>query len=754
MRKIFAHIDYIFAEKSFFLTMKHQCISHVKRLADGRWIIQSNEEHQRNVAIMASGFARCLGLPEWGYTLGLLHDEGKKRESFQCYIRKESGYDHTAKAEETDHSHAFVGGILTRETYGNDSAITSLLANQIASHHRGLYNYDELDCVLHKPLPADFVKCLHSDNSGELARELKEFVVRHKPAKCDYNHLARVLFSCLVDADYLDTERFMNEEAARLRGSRRSLGELLPMLESHIESLATRPGDVNSLRRQVQQRCREVAASGRGAYSLTVPTGGGKTLASVLWALRHAIHNGQRRVIIAIPYTSIIVQTAATLKRIFGEENVLEHHSGFDPDSITNPHLRNRAKLATENWDYPIVVTTNVQLFESIYSNKPSACRKLHNIAGSVIILDEAQTLPTQFLQPIVDSLKAYHKLMGASVLFTTASQPVLSGEIVGCNPSVRFSAFGHVTEIIPAEYRLSERLRRVEINTAPTALTHDDIAAAMCLHRRVLCVVNTRSDAKEVFNRLPVDGSCFHLSRMMCAEHLRSTIDEIKHILGSNDNSPIRVVATQLIEAGVDIDFPVVMRQEAGLDSVLQAAGRCNREGRQDKGKVTVFRIEGRLLRGHIKDANEARKSLPRDSDWLAAGTMAKYFEQLYSRCDSFDKHGIAELLYNPREMCFEDAARHFRLIEDNGVNVIVNFGKAAALIEQLKLNGIDYSLMKQLAAYSVTVHDNDFKELLSTGSASEVVEGVFFIDDASLYSSKVGLQAGNKNFDEIMII
>ena len=215
-----------------------------------------------------------------------------------------------------------------------------------------------------------------------------------------------------------------------------------------------------------------------------------------------------------------------------------------------------------------------------MYANKPSVCRKLHNIVNSVIILDEVQTLPTDFLMPIVNVLKTYQKVFNTSILFTTASQPVLCGTIVGCNELVKFPAIDKITEIIPEDYNLHEILRRVNFTIAEKALTYDKLATEITKHRRILCVVNTRKDAKEIFERLPNEGHTYHLSRMMCPAHIKKVIAEIKQALQNDENSVIRVIATQLIEAGVDIDFPVVFRQEAGLDSVLQAAGRCNREG------------------------------------------------------------------------------------------------------------------------------------------------------------------------------
>ena len=278
--------------------------------------------------------------------------------------------------------------------------------------------------------------------------------------------------------------------------------------------------------------------------------------------------------------TSIIAQTAAILKNIFGEDNVLEHHSDFNIEDIKDDNFRQMTKLATENWDYPIIVTTNVQLFESMFDNRPSKCRKLHNICNSVIILDEVQTLPSEFLLPIVDSLKTYNKLFNTSILLTTASQPVLSGEIKGCNYTVRLEGIDKITEIIPLNFNLHKKLHRAEISVDNTISTYGDVANFMKQHTRVLCIVNTRNDAKKIFDLLPNEGITLHLSKMMCPAHIKQTITQLKDALKDNRKSIIRVVSTQLIEAGVDIDFPIVLRQEAGLDSVLQAAGRCNREG------------------------------------------------------------------------------------------------------------------------------------------------------------------------------
>ena len=721
------------------------CISHVRLNSSGEVeSIQSNEEHLSGVANLAERFANEFGMGSWGRVLGLLHDKGKERKAFQDYIKKNSGYDSTIQYP-TEHTHAFVGGVIAKSLYGK--AATDLLCNQIVSHHTGLHDYYEMDGILNKEIPLGVNQSVEKIglNKPPFALDLK-----------DFNHLSRMLFSCLVDADYLDTELFMDEESARKRINDIKLESLLPLLETYIDNLQTcsAESEVNAIRRLVQERCVSTADMAKGFYSLTVPTGGGKTLSSLVWALRHAVHNGMKRIIIAIPYTSIIVQTASILKKIFGEDSVLEHHSNFDPQSVKK-EFRHKAKLATENWDYPIVVTTNVQLFESMFSNKPSDCRKLHNIVNSVIILDEVQTLPTDYLQPIVDALKSYQRMFGISVLFTTASQPVLSGLIEGCKPRAAFKGIDNIMEIIPKEYALHDRLRRVRLDIDNTGSKYDEIANRLSRHDKVLCIVNTRNDAREIFKCLPKEGLTIHLSRMMCPRHISKAIQEIKQALSDNSETVIRVVATQLIEAGVDIDFPVVYRQEAGLDSILQAAGRCNREGKLDIATTYVFSLSvEHKLYGSIIDANNARLNMVNVNDWFAPETMTEYFRQLYCRKETFDKKDLKTLLYKPTEMCFAEAAKEFKLIEETGKTVYVNMDDSLELVERLKNDGITYSLMKKLSQYSVNIHERDFLKLLSYGAIEEVIEGIYVVNDQAQYDENIGLRLDNHWMNEILTI
>lgn len=739
------------------MSITRMYISHLyKDPETNNWVIQTNSQHQNGVADLAESFAGKIGLPSWGKALGLLHDKGKERNAFQYYIRKINGIPCDELKPEDEHNHAYVGGLFAQKLMGN--SVTNLLVNQIISHHTGLHDYTDVETILRtKTLPDEINK--ENIDTATLHNEIQHSLLCNCVENLRHlHHLSRMLFSCLIDADRLDTERFMNPESWNLRQEQSTIASLLPLLESYIHNLQSHSADtpVNLIRKEIQEKCVEASVGEKGFYSLTVPTGGGKTLSSLLWAMNHAVRHNMSRIIIAIPYTSIISQTASLLKRIFGENNVLEHHSGVNPYDVQDTELREKIILATENWDSPVIVTTNVQLFESMFSNKPGNCRKLHNIVNSVIILDEVQTLPTDFLRPIVDAMTAYQKLFGVSFLFTTASQPVLSGLIEGVNPNVGFTGIESIKEIIPTDMMLHHRLRRVKLIIDDSGLTYDEIAAKLSGYEKVLCIVNTRQDAKEIYDRLPSDGIKIHLSKMMCPDHIDETIARIRTILKDGTQPILRVVSTQLVEAGVDIDFPVVFRQEAGLDSILQAAGRCNREGLEKTGHTFVFSLspEGRKPFGVIADANNARLNLPADSDWFAPAVMYEYFCQLYSRKNTFDKKDIKHYLYKPDEICFETASNLFHLIDDDGINVIVNRKNSLDLVNRLKEEGCTYTLMKQLARYSVNIRRTDFRKLAEYGAVKEIIEGVYVVTDSAQYDNATGLSLGNHWLEEILMI
>lgn len=734
-------------------------ISHI-RTSD--LAIQTNDEHSRGVAERAERFTQEIGMLGWGRFLGELHDKGKEKYDFQTYIRimnempAESSTYH-------DKTHAYVAALLAKKLF---PAGYPFVAYALAGHHAGMPDYLLLEELLKKPLPAE----VSLDNLPEHPELPVSLLGSMKGNPYMLNHLLRMLYSCLVDADYLDTECFMLQEQARLRGNQTRLSELLFRLEAYLERLAVQSPDtpVNRIRKQVQDACRQSAERPVGVYSLTVPTGGGKTLASMLWALLHAVKHGKKRIVLSIPYTSIITQTAAVLRQIFGEENVLEHHSNLQLDGQeVDEESALRKKLATENWDFPIIVTTNVQLLESMYASHPAACRKLHNLANSVILFDEAQTLPGERLQPIVDALKTYQQLFGVSLLFTTASQPTLEGVREGHAEALL--GFDRIEEIIPASWNLHEQLKRVRLHFREDAMDYESIAFELMQQHRVLCIVNTRKDAVEIFSRLSdsEEGALhFHLSRMMCAEHLDKNLQEIKEALKRDESTSIRVVSTQLVEAGVDMDFPVVFRQEAGLDSVLQAAGRCNREGRlPELGQTEVFRLEGRPVPpGTLNFANQARLNMAVPDDWFAPQAMTDYFTHFYQLIPTFDKPeviggvkwNLQQSLYapkHPRELMFDTADQVFRLIDSKGYPVVVPYGESPELMERLENGELNAALFRKLNRYTVQLTERDFKEFLSSGML-EAVHGLYLLKDSAQYDDKVGLKRDNHWINETLIL
>lgn len=728
-------------------------ISHIRKedLA-----IQTNEEHSRGVAELAERFTQALGMPGWGTFLGQLHDKGKEKKDFQTYIRLMNALP-TASRTYHDKTHAYVGALLAKRLF---PAGYLFVAYALAGHHAGMPDCTSLEELLKKDLPEE-VSCDGLPDVPAPPTFLRQM------QSSDVNHLFRMLYSCLVDADFLDTEHFMLPQQARLRGNQKSLTDLLPMLEAHLQNLAEHSADtpVNRIRKQVQEVCRQAAERPSGVYSLTVPTGGGKTLSSILWAMLHAIRHGKQRIILSIPYTSIITQTAAVLKSIFGEDQVLEHHSNLSVDETDeSDETVLRKKLATENWDFPIIVTTNVQLLESMYASHPSACRKLHNIANSVLLFDEVQTLPGERLQPIVDALRTYQRFFGVSLLFTTASQPTLEGVRPGHQANLQ--GFERIEEIVPAAWRLHEQLRRVRLHFCEFPLTYQEISERLLQHDRVLCIVNTRKDAGEIFSCLgePEAGALhFHLSRRMCAEHLDHTLHAIKEVLKRDASTPIRVVSTQLVEAGVDMDFPVVYRQEAGLDSLLQAAGRCNREGKlPELGRTEVFQIEGRRLPvGNLTYANQARLNMPVPEDWFSPEAMTDYFTHFYHQIPTFDrkeeigglKWSMKELLYSDRNLMFDTADQAFRLIDSKGYSVVVHYGESDSLINRLKNGELDPLLFRRLTRYVVQLNERDFKAFVADGRI-EPVQGLYYLSDPAQYDSNVGLRLDNHWIDETLIL
>lgn len=574
----------------------------------------------------------------------------------------------------------------------------------------------------------------------------------------DMQMLIRMLLSCLVDSDYLDTEAFMSNKDISLPQNENQMQILHATLLEHINEIESTcvKNEINDIRHFIVSQCQVASTTERGVFSLTVPTGGGKTLSSMVWAISHALKHSMDRIIIAIPYTSIIEQTAAIFKNIFGEENVIEHHSlveNRDEESDTTKHN-------IENWDAPIVVTTNVQLFESLFSHKPSKVRKLHNICNSVIILDEAQALPITLLNPIIESLRILVRKFGCSLLISTATQPALGQEHRGINPKARLKGFSNITEIIPQKANLFESMKRTEVVSDEACKSYDDIVEDLCKHEKVLCIVNSKKDAYEIYRRLSkVEENVFHLSKNMYPLHIKDTIDNIKQSLKCPDCSNLKVISTQLIEAGVDIDFPVVFRQEAGLDSIIQAAGRCNREGKLALGKVFVFRIKDRPpFPGLMARGNDARISMYNHNDIHNPKIIEEYYSRLYGRCNSFDeitvknvKQKVSELL-NCRPY-YQTVGENFKLISDNTISIIIACRENSKYLTLLKEGKVNKALLRKLSSFSVGIREYTFRNLLKQGMI-ECYPNDFYVIENPLFYGETGLKIYNETLEEVFIL
>lgn len=574
-----------------------------------------------------------------------------------------------------------------------------------------------------------------------------------------------MLFSALVDADFLDTEQFMDARRTAARGGFVPLGHYARQLDAHLDALAAqvaasgRADDpVMLARAAVLRQCREKAAGPPGVYTLDVPTGGGKTLSSLSFALRHAAARGQRRVIYAIPYTSIIEQTADVFAAIFGRDALIEHHSQADADDTRETA---RSRLACENWDAPLIVTTNVQLFESLFAARTSRCRKLHNVAGSVIVLDEAQLLPPPFLQPILDALNLLVHCYGVTLLLCTATQPTLT-DMARFDPRQNLRGLPQPTPLIDDSTALAGALDRVCIEWPQdlgAAQQTADLAARLAGHDCVLAIVNTRNDAVEIVRALDAASgdTTLHLSAAMCGQHRADVIREIRRRLAARyagETRPLRVVSTQLVEAGVDIDFPVVYRALAGLDSIAQAAGRCNREGRlpgHAGGRVVVFVRDVPAPLHTIRAGAQATRSSLGDKRpaALSAGDFERYFPLYYDGFRSRDERGIVEHLRNNAELSFDfrKAADKFRLIDDaDSCSVLVPYVSPTTdvrpigpLIERLRRGDTDRWLLRALQRYVVNARQVSVLE--RRGDVEEVQPGLFLLKDELRYDKRIGL-------------
>jgi len=634
--------------------------------------------HHRNVGDLAGDFGAAFGARELARVQGLLHDLGKYCERFQRDRLSGQGpsLDHSTRGAQIVVERYKTGGVML--AYGIAGHHAGLANGQLGEGRRALFDRLSKDSLAElPPLLPDW------EGEVDLPEKLglpEGFRVDKSRAMFQLTLLTRMLFSCLVDADFIDTDNFYRSiegKPPRPSHGRPSLIALRDQLNAHLAKMPTE-GSVNHQRKHILDHVRSGASQSPGLFSLTVPTGGGKTLASMAFALDHAIAHGLERIIYVIPYTSIVEQNASVFEEAFGDlgkDAVIQHHSAFFDDPREELESIEKRKLATENWDAPVIVTTAVQFFESLFADRPSKCRKLHNIAGSVVILDEAQTMPLELLKPCVTLLKELAHNYRVSPVICTATQPALD-EDKGFE-----DGFTGVRELAPSPEALYETFRRVTVKHIGD-VDDDELESHLRRREQVLCIVNNRLHARQLFESIADEPGACHLTTLMYAKHRSEVLSDIRQRL--KDKKPCRLIATSLIEAGVDVDFPTVLRAEAGLDSIAQAAGRCNREGLQkaEDSEVLVFRTLAsehkppQSFRPLVEAFNLVRPK--HKKDLLGPQAITSYFQEVYWRKGArLDQKSILKLVQDsgPESMPLETLATYFKMMPENMRQIIIPF-------------------------------------------------------------------------------
>lgn len=690
--------------------------------------IQTIKEHLEGTAKLAGEFAEKFGKQDWGYCCGMLHDIGKYSMDFQKRILGENNH-------RVDHSTA--GTRVCMEKGGK----YSFLEYCIAGHHAGLPNYGN-----------NYDESTDSTLSGRRRKKISDYqayqteievptinsmpIDLKRTVNPDFSLsvFMRMIYSCLVDADFLDTEAFM-KEGKRERNSGENIEILFKKLENYISGwLKNQDIDtVNGRRTEILKNCLERGKTEMGLFRLTVPTGGGKTVASLAFALRHALENKMDRIIYVIPYTSIIEQNAKVFRDILGEENVLENHCNVEYESSEELLPM---QLASENWDKPVVVTTNVQFFESLFANKSSKCRKLHNIANSVIIFDEAQMLPNDYLKPCIAMIEELINNYQVSAVLCTATQPALT-------------SFFHegisITELCPRMEEQFEFFKRTTFENIGV-LTENNLMQRLEKEYQALCIVNTKKRAQRIYKELKGDG-VYHLSTSMYPKHRRRILRELRERLQKNKKCIL--ISTSLVEAGVDVDFQSVYRELAGVDSMIQAAGRCNREGLRPakESKVYIFQFEGKEnVLGQRQQIDVAKSVIADNRDISDMESITQYFEMLYHiKGDSLDKKKILDEFQNKRYN-FAKVGKEFKLIEQDTKTIFINYEEEAnETLCLLKERGFTRSGMRKASQYCITVYENEFNKLYGIGAIqliSEDIEDFYELTDKGRYTEKIGLE------------
>ncbi len=726
-------------------------------------------EHLEAVATLASDLAADTRPADPGFAnaakwAGLLHDLGKYQRAFQEMLLA------SVRGERTERvPHAVFGAALAAEAAAHDIALA------VYGHHAGLPNLHSFGSTARKALET-------ARTLWRVASLPEELAIQGSPPrspnvdKLAFDLRVRMLGSCLIDADRRDTAH----HAGRPRSTRQRLlaEDALNALLTHVEQLAKQApeGPVKRARLRVLDACLEAAGRPERLQSLSAPTGAGKTLASMAFALRRAVERPDevRRVIVVIPFLSIIEQNAQIYRRVFNElVDVLEHHSGNPMEQQPGgeeelPNARQRMLRETEeDWDAPIIVTTSVRFFESLFSNRPRDLRRIHNISRSVVIFDEVQTVPRPMLAALLDMMKRLADEWYTSFLFCTATQPAFERSKPHRPEGEARWDPGTVREVLEHGHELYRTLDRVRISWPKPdhdRPTWDQVVDAIKEQPRVLCIVNTKEQARELFTQLRDESSdsCWHLSTRMCAQHRLRILAEIKRQLSGK--SKIWVISTQLVEAGVNIDFPVVYRQIAPLDAIVQAAGRCDREGLltaergSPGGRVFVVDpVDGKSPPGCYQEGIDIVRDMLRDGiDVCDPNRVRRYFDRLYGADPA--KTDTRQIQSLRRNLEFKEVAARFQMIGEQTRAVFVPYDETARklikdLEGRLKADAPKREVLRRLQRYQVGLFPHELKQARNAGTVHALdEEGQWLITRSACYDEDVGLLIGETNADLIV--
>lgn len=695
-------------------------------------------QHLEDTARRAQEYAKVFRAGNLAYLLGVWHDLGKYNPEFQEYLREaQKAENEGRKLGRKGPPHASWGAVLLQQRLGNHPQVDTFTL-PVLGHHAGLDDAGEGgQKISSEPNIANRLKLMErAIKQDELYPSGKPENVPQSPHKQEL--FTRMIASALVDADFLDTERHFGEKLSQAREHDLDIPTLWEKFEEGRERVLKKQKEarkmpakhVQKVRDEVYNACLDAASGKPGVYRLTVPTGGGKTLSGLGFALKHAKENGLRRIIIAIPYTSIIDQNAKVYREVLGEDAVLEHHSAVQPkdNNAERQDLSTlRLQLAAENWDVPLICTTFVQLFESLFARKTSKLRKLHRVAKSVIVLDEAQTLPPDLRGPTLDVLRTLVDDYGVSLVLCTATQPAFETDEL----TESFRGIPQ-KEIVPQYAEHFEKLTRVAYakhQQYPNSVPWQQLAEEIKAEPQVLTILNTRRDALALLRKLQkqaVDG-LYHLSTLMCGAHRKDTLEEITARLADNSYLPVRLVSTQVVEAGVDLDFPVVYRALAPLDRIIQAAGRCNRNGNgAELGRVIIFQTEsGKAPKGAYQKGIEKARTLIEtiedvDKELNGPDILRLYFSRLYQDVEP-DERNIQPLR---RELEFKKVASAYRMIREETVSVIVPYRGYRKYLERWQTFPSRKS-WRALQPYIVNIYAHEAKKLLDARMICEVSGG-----------------------------